>query len=160
MKLKNAVITAMLMALTVLLTISFHITIPQTGGYVHLGDTIIYITIFLLGKRSGTLVGALGGTIADMLTSPMYTPVTFVVKGISSYISGILYEKFGGKLIGSAISFLIGGMVMVLGYYFAEAIMFGSFVTPIASIPFNIAQAVSSAVIACIFIPIFKHKIL
>lgn len=43
---------------------------------------------------------------------------------------------------------IIAGIVMVIGYYAAEGIMYGNWAAPVVGIPWNIAQFVVGMVIA------------
>ena len=45
---------------------------------------------------------------------------------------------------------------MVLGYYGAAAIIYGSFIVPIYSIPWNILQFAIGLIIACLIIVALK----
>jgi len=50
-KTSKLVLTALMMCLVLLATIAIRIPAPFTQGYVHLGDTMIFISVLLLGKN-------------------------------------------------------------------------------------------------------------
>ena len=50
---RTLVITALMICLVVLGTILFRVPIPMTRGYIHLGDTMIYLSVLLLGRKIG-----------------------------------------------------------------------------------------------------------
>ena len=58
-----------------------HIPIP-TGGYVHVGDALIYLAAGLLPLPWAMAAGAVGGALADLLTAPVWAPATFVIKAL------------------------------------------------------------------------------
>ena len=62
----HIVIAAMFAAMTAVLTAFVQIKTP-TGGYVHLGDAMIYLTASFLPMPYAVLAAALGGGLADLL---------------------------------------------------------------------------------------------
>lgn len=58
-----------------------HIPLP-TGGYVHVGDALIYLAACLLPTPWAMAAGAVGGALADLLTAPMWAPATLVIKAL------------------------------------------------------------------------------
>lgn len=66
------------------------------------------------------------------------------------FIEWALKKDFSGtgfKVL-EIVGMIIGGGIMVLGYYLAESIMFGNFIVPLAAIPMNILQFVVGVVLA------------
>ena len=94
--------------------------------------------------------------MADFFAGYMqYVPITLIVKGLMGLIMGLALElavKKGlskGKMKAMEIaSMIIAGFVMVAGYYVAEGILYGNFLTPLASVPMNILQFVVGVVLA------------
>lgn len=80
--LKLMVLTAMFAALTTVLT--FFIKIPTaTGGYVHLGDFIIYLAAVVLPTPYALMAGAIGGGLADLLGGYVhYLLPTMIIKAL------------------------------------------------------------------------------
>ncbi len=114
----------MFAALAAVLTMFPQIPTP-TGGYVHFGDSIIYIAAAFLGPVSGAVVGAVGHAMADILTGYMvFALPTFIIKGVMGFVIGkILYKKINVRhLIAAAVCSLL---IVTLGYFIAEAPMFG-----------------------------------
>lgn len=48
-------------------TYFFKIPSPLTMGYTHLGDCMIFLTVYLFGWKKGALAGAIGATLSDVL---------------------------------------------------------------------------------------------
>ena len=77
---RNLALTA-LFAAAVAATTAYILHIPlPTGGYVHVGDALIYLAATLLPLPWAMAAGAVGGAVADLLTAPMWAPATFVIK--------------------------------------------------------------------------------
>lgn len=56
-----------------------HIPLP-TGGYLHLGDALIYLGACLLPTPWAMAAGAVGAGLADLLTAPMWALPTVLIK--------------------------------------------------------------------------------
>ncbi|MCI9243503.1 MAG: TIGR04002 family protein [Lawsonibacter sp.] len=66
-------------AITVMTAYMLHIPIP-TGGYIHLGDALIYLAACLLPAPYAAAAAAIGAGMADLLTAPMWVLPTLVIK--------------------------------------------------------------------------------
>lgn len=141
--------TAVLIALTLVMTMVVQIPTPSTNGYLNLGDMVIFIAAMMLGRKGGLVVGGLGSALADILLGyTHYAPITLVVKGIEGFIAGsILQTRLGRKFPLVATS--LGGIWMALGYYTAEIFMYGA-KAALVGIPGNLMQGLFGAVSAII----------
>lgn len=68
-------------AVTVTTAFVLHIPLP-TGGYIHVGDALIYLCACLMPLPWAMAAGAVGGALADLLTAPMWTVATFLIKAV------------------------------------------------------------------------------
>ena len=59
-KTNKLVLTALMVCLVLLATYIIKIPSPFTQGYVHLGDTMIFLSVLLLGKKGGAAAAGLG----------------------------------------------------------------------------------------------------
>ena len=66
-------------AITMMTAYILHIPLP-TGGYVHLGDALIYLAACLLPLPYAAAAAAIGAGLADLLTAPMWVLPTLVIK--------------------------------------------------------------------------------
>ncbi|HLR34794.1 MAG TPA: ECF transporter S component [Tissierellales bacterium] len=140
---------AILIALTTVMTMVINIPTVATKGYLNLGDMIVFMAAFILGKKGGFIVGGFGSALADILLGyTYYAPITFIVKGLEGFIAGRILEADIGKKI-PIIATGIGGLWMALGYYLAEIFMYGG-KAALASVPGNIIQGLVGAVTAVI----------
>ena len=80
--LRQLVLTALFAsAITVMTAYILHIPIP-TGGYIHLGDALIYLAACLLPLSYAAAAAAVGAGLADLLTAPMWVLPTLVIKAV------------------------------------------------------------------------------
>ncbi|MBE6020571.1 MAG: ECF transporter S component [Firmicutes bacterium] len=156
-KVKVLTYSALMMGLAIVATMMIRIPVPATQGYVHLGDTVLILSVLILGKKKGALAGALGQAAADILGGyAIFAPATFVAKILMGLLIGVAVEKMfeygtgkNRKLVPAAIFMIVLSCVSMAGtYYLFECAMYGSFVVPLVEIPANIIQFSVSAVLA------------
>ena len=68
-------------AIAVMTAYMLHIPIP-TGGYIHIGDALIYLAACLLPLPYAVGAAAVGAGLADLLTAPMWVVPTLIIKAI------------------------------------------------------------------------------
>ena len=73
------------------------ILIPATGGYINVGDVIIFTSAILFGPMVGALAGGIGSAVADILFGyPAFAPYTFVIKGLEGFVAGYISRDGNG----------------------------------------------------------------
>lgn len=138
--------TAVFAALITLMTAYiFHIPVGVNGGYVHLGDALIYIAAAVLPLPYACAAGAIGGGMADLLTAPVWAPATIIIKMLIC----LPFTSKGTKLLNTrnVIALFLAFLISGTGYYVAEGIMFGFQAAFITSISGSIVQSGGSAVV-------------
>lgn len=124
MDLRTFVRIAMLTALAAVLTMFPQIP-TGTGGYVHFGDSVIYLAAVFLGPLPGAAVGAVGHGLADLLTGhAVFVLPTFLIKGLIGFTVGkIAYQKIDVR------HFVLAGLaalcIVTFGYFLAEIPLYG-----------------------------------
>ena len=156
--LKKIVTTALFAALACVATMSIRIPTPGTSGYIHPGDAIVILAGVFLGPGWGFLAGGIGSAMADLLGGYfVYVPITFVIKGLISLISGLIYQKLGTTSKSRYTAVILGGVVDIVlvagGYFLCEAVFLYGFAASAASIPANIIQGVGGLIISCVLYP-------
>ena len=127
-----------------------HIPIGVNGGYIHFGDSIIYLAAVLLPTPYALAAAAIGGGLADLMTAPMWAPATIIIKMLIT----IPFTNKSAKIITprNIIATVIAYLITGIGYFIAEYIIFGSFGSAlIASLSGNLIQSVGSAIFFIIF---------
>lgn len=146
------VIAAMFAAMIAVMTAFVQIKTP-TGGYVHLGDSMIYLAASFLPLPYAILAAAIGGGIADLLVYPETIIYTIIIKAINA----VFFSAKGDKLLTkrNALMTIPSGLVTVVGYSLSKLIrqllagdsFHSAVVNALWKIPENGIQAVASALI-------------
>lgn len=153
-KIQNLTILGLLIALVAVSTMMIKVPVVSTEGYVHLGDSMIFLAAIIFGKKKGAIAGGIGSAMADLLLSYTHWIIpTLIIKGLMGYFVGLISNGESDNLINvrNSISLIFGAIWMVFGYFIAGGIMKGSFLVAATSIPANSIQAFAGALI---FIPI------
>ena len=145
-KILNLALSAVFAALIFMATM-LHVGFGSSGGYIHLGDAVIYLCAAFLPSGYAASAAAVGAGLADILSgAPLWAPATILIKAASALF--FTSKKETVLCTRNAIACAVGAVLCVGGYYIAEVIIYGcGFVVPLASIPFNLIQTVSSAVL-------------
>ena len=154
---RRLTVTAVFAALITLMTAYIcHIPVGANGGYVHLGDSIIYLAAALLPLPYACAAGAIGGGLADLLKAPVWAPATIIIKMIITIPFTNKTETIINirNLAATVIAFLLSGT----GYYIAEAILFGTKTAFLMSLSGSLIQSGGSAIVF-IILGIFLDKI-
>ena len=80
-------------ALVCVITLSFTVSVPVTGGYFNLGEAVIFTAALTFGPIVGALAGGVGAAIADIIVAPVFAPGTLIIKGIEGALVGFLGKK-------------------------------------------------------------------
>ena len=75
-----------------------------------------------------------------------WAPATFIIVGLMGYAVGVISEK-KDNVAGYAMAILVACAMKIVGYYIAEALIYGNWVQPVLSIPGNLIQIGVAAVI-------------
>ncbi len=148
---RNVILVGVLSAMVCVATSFLHIPIVG-GGYVHLGDTVIYLAAALLPTPYAMAAAAVGAGLADLLVAPMWAPFTAAIKAVMVLTFTAKKEQLLCRR--NALATVVAGFIGVVGYYIAEvAILWfsgGELVTAgaaaVAAVPFNALQELAGGV--------------
>lgn len=141
-QLEKIVIAALFAALIAGLTYFPKIPIPG-GGYVHLGDAMIYLAASFLPLPYAMAAAAIGGGLADVISGfASYAPFTIVTKALLTIAFTHKNEKVLTKR--NYIAPLFGLIITPGVYFFADALLAKSFAAAAPGIIWNLAQAAAS----------------
>ncbi|MEE1367940.1 MAG: ECF transporter S component [Evtepia sp.] len=153
-RVKSLAITAICLVLVYVFTAVVNIRLPfaPNGGLVHLGNVPLFVAAILFGKRTGMIAGGIGMGLFDLLSGwTLWAPFTLVIVGCMGFVVGAITEK--RKNMGFIVLALIAACaIKIVGYYFAEVVIYGNWVVPFTSIPGNLIQIGVAAVITLIII--------
>ncbi len=147
-KIKIMVLTALFAAL---ITLGIYLFKIPTGsiGYIHIGDSLIYLASCILPFPFGMLAGGIGGAIADTVSGfPIYIIPTFIIKMLNSacFYAVFVDKKMKLVCVRTYIALALTSLVTPLGYFVAETILYG-FEAAIATILSSCIQAIGAAVV-------------
>lgn len=240
------VYTSLMISLVFISTYAIKVPVPFTNGYIHPGDSMVFLSGVLLGPIYGALAAGIGSALSDLIAGYTFWVIpTLIIKALMGYIVGLMATKiktvtfnvltisFGliwagftittitlikqtsaGNLVfastlvkmieesGSimeaselttlisntsnylliiltviplflivlllvnkfiqkqtlplrlSVSFILGGIIMMFGYYLAYGIIVGNFIVPIFSIPSNMIQFTGAFIIASLLTPV------
>ena len=140
-------VTAAALAGVILVATAFllHIPIGTVGGYIHLGDAIVYLAACLLPTPYAMLAAAVGCGLADLLSgAAVWVIPTVIVKSLMV----MLFTCRNPRILcrHNLLAAVVAGLIGITGYYLAEMLIVSSFVAPLASVLPNAIQGVGSAV--------------
>ena len=143
----------MLSAMVWLLTTLIKVPVPATGGYVHLGDGMIFLSALLLGPYAG-FVGAIGSALADLLGGYfIYVLPTFLIKGLMGLVAGFFIRK--ERTFSNALVFVGAELLMVTGYFLFEGFLYG-WATAFVAVGPNMIQGFFGVAIGVLLLPITR----
>jgi uncharacterized membrane protein len=146
--------------------------VPVTNGYVNLGDGVIFAAAALLGPFAA-VTGGIGSALADLLAGySHYALITLFIKGAMGLVAGVGLHYYNPRrarmrtsiprsilprgLAGNAVLFFLCELIMVLGYFFFEMVMYNAASAAGALLP-NVGQAVAGIVLGCVFVPAVRR---
>lgn len=158
-KMHGLVMTALVMGLIMLATATFKIPSPFTQGYVHLGDTMVFLGVLVLGKRNGCIAAGIGSALADVMGGyAIYAPWTLIIKGLMALVMASCIEfitgkgKAGIRIAGIPAAEIIGmvlaGFVMTAGYCIVDGVFAGNMAAGLLGVPANIGQFAVGMILA------------
>ena len=160
----DLVICALFIALTFVATWLINIRLPLvgSGGLIHLGNVPLFVAAMLFGKKTGALAGGIGMALFDLMSGwTAWAPFTLVIVGSMGFVVGWIAEKktFKNAQVNNVLSVILALIIKVVGYYFAEVILYGNWVAPLGSIPGNVLQVGVAGIIVLAFIEYLRKYI-
>ena len=144
-KVRYLTMTGFMAALITIMTAYIcHIPVGMNGGYIHFGDSLIYLAAVLLPRPYALAAAAIGGGMADLLTAPIWAPATIIIKMLivlpfSNKSTKIVTPR---NIFAAVLAYFISG----LSYFLAEYILFGSWSVLLISMSQSLIQSGGSAV--------------
>lgn len=144
-KVRYLTMTGFMAALITIMTAYIcHIPVGMNGGYIHFGDSLIYLAAVVLPRPYALAAAAIGGGMADLLTAPIWAPATIIIK----MLIVLLFSNKSTKIVtprnifAAVLAYFISG----LSYFLAEYILFGSWSVLLISMSQSLIQSGGSAV--------------
>jgi len=166
-EIKRWILPAILLVVTVLVTALIRVPVPlettvgsrDAGVYVTLGDACIFLAVLVCGGPWGALIAALGMGLADLFVgSYSYIIGTVIIKaGMAFFIAA-----FGPKCKEWKQCFRMAfaaEVIMILGYFVYDLVVFGQYVIAAYEIPLNIAQGLVCGALGAVILKLMPQKL-
>ena len=148
-KVKNLCETALFIAIVFLGV--FIIKFPGPFGYAHIGDSMIFLSVLMLGGKRGAAAGGLGAAVADIVSGyTIWALPTFICKAIMALLMGFMIKRHASGLKGRPlwiVAAAASGIAQGICYVLFWLLLFGR-AAAIAAVPGLLFQTVSGIIIA------------
>ena len=137
--------TGLFAALIFLTTCLIHIPSGVNGGYVHFGDSLVYLSATLLPLPYAMTASAIGAGLSDLISpgGAVWILPTILIKPLCCLAftrrQSILCRR-------NILAVCIGAAVTIIGYGIATAVISGSVYTAIAELPLALIQPTGSGI--------------
>ena len=157
-KLVYTVLAALFAAIITALTAYLHV--PAGHGYIHIGDSFIFIAATMLPTPYAIAAAAIGGGLADIITpdAAIWAPATIVIKSL-------LVLSFTSKTkkvvnVRNICAIIVAIIITCVGYCVYDGLVFHNWAMAIAGIPDSIVQVgVSGAIFLVVGLAIDAAKL-
>ena len=137
MNIRQITTYAMLIALTVALSLTILIPVPATNGFITLCEVGIYTAASLFGPIDGLVVGGSSGLLIDLISGyPQWAIFSLLIHGLQGLTVGLIGRQTTLRWF---LGLLTGSVVMIIGYLLAGWFLYG-WPAGVASIPGNMIQ--------------------
>lgn len=147
MKNKQSVRIATAAMFAALITgVTFFPKIPIAGGgYVHLGDAVIYLAASFLPLPYAMAASATGGMLADILSGyASYVPFTVVAKALLA----VFFSSKGNRILTKRNCLApVAGIVVTVAVYFIADVVFYGVAAAVPGMTWSVIQAVASLIV-------------
>ena len=157
---KELVITGLSIALVFVATCFINIRLPiGQGGLIHLGNVPLFLVAIIFGKKIGAAAGAVGMGLFDLMGGwKPWAPATFIIVGLMGYTVGWIAEH-KNDMMGYILAIVAACAIKIVGYYIAEALIYGNWIQPVMSIPGNLIQIGVAAVVVLPIVGVLKKAL-
>ncbi len=142
--------TAIFTTLILLATSVIKFSTGLGEGYIHFGDSFIYLTACVLPFPYCLIAGALGGGLADILSGyAIWSIPTMLIKMMNAIPFALICKKLKANKILSKQTILmtiVSGIITIIGYFVTECVLY-SVASATLSLLGNTIQAVASGII-------------
>lgn len=91
---KKLTLTGLMTAAVAVATAALVIPVPNTGGYIHMGDSMIFLSVLVLGWKYGAFASGVGSAIADVVLGyAQWAPATLMIKTLMAVLMGLAIQK-------------------------------------------------------------------
>ncbi len=127
----------------IFLATAYLLHIPTGVGYIHLGDTFIYLAACLLPLPYAIVAAVVGAGLADVVSGmAVWFLPTIIIK---SLMVSVFFKKSDNIFSKTNVMFVvIASFIGLFGYVIAEVILYGDIHAAIISLPTGSLQPIGS----------------
>lgn len=93
-KTQKIVLTGLMTALITVSTMVIALPVPFTNGYIHMGDSMIFLAVLILGWKYGGFAAGVGSALADIFLGYIHwAPWTLCIKGLMAVVMGLIIHQ-------------------------------------------------------------------
>ncbi len=127
-------------------------------GYFNLGDGFLLLFASVLNPFLAFMAGGVGSALADIAGGyGMYAIPTLLIKGLEAVL--VSWLVFKGRSSVRYIAYVLGGLLMVSGYFITDAYINQSWQLSLTGVPANFVQAAAGYAIALAAYPLIKKRL-
>jgi uncharacterized repeat protein (TIGR04002 family) len=147
-KTKTLVVSAMFAAIIFCGTFFIKIPLPLSTEYVHVGDGFIYLAAAIIPVPYAAAAAAVGAALADLAGGDaVWGPWTIVIKALMALFVGLLCKGEKISAVRFVLAMVIATVINVFGYYFGGVVIYQSWITGLAALPFTLIQSLVAIVV-------------
>lgn len=144
---RKTVLSATLAAVVFVLTRFVSIPSMTAVGNVNLGDCAVLLAAWVLPPQYAFLSAGVGSALSDLLSPyAVYTPATFLIKGLMAVAACIIFSKIKSRGIRLVLSGAVAEVIMIAGYFIFESVFICGWATALLNIPFNAVQGIAGLI--------------
>jgi uncharacterized membrane protein len=133
------------------------IQIPIPLGYFNIGNCVILTGCLFFPAPYGIAAAAIGSALADLLSYPVYTIPTLLIKTLMPIVFYLIAGRSAKHRTGQTLlAAYICTLIPLFGYTLTGGILYGSIYTGLAQFPGLLLEYIANAVLftgAAIFLP-------
>ena len=149
--------TSAVFAALIFVATAFLPRIPTVNGYVHLGDTFVFLCGSFLPPIYAVSAAAIGGCLADLLTGyPAWALASLLIKGLTA----LCFSANRPRILcaRNLLAIVPSAFICVGGYYIWAALFIsGNWIAPVAELLPNLMQTAVSAILYSCLALAFDH---
>ncbi|MCF0259485.1 MAG: ECF transporter S component [Erysipelotrichaceae bacterium] len=131
---RDLVQTALLTALIFVVTRFVQIPIPL--GYLNFGNCTALIGCLLVPSPAGIIAAGFGSALADLISYPVYTVPTLLIKGTMAFVFYWMMKRKGeNSSLKLFLAALVSMAVPVIGYTITGGLIYGGLMAGMAQLP-------------------------
>ena len=141
-------VTASIFAALIFLFTAYFFHIPLAAGYIHFGDTLIFLAAALLPRPYAIGAAVVGAGLSDLLTAPVWVIPTAVIKTLMVLMFSSRTERVvcPRNLIGVGLACLIN----IAGYFLATGVLYQDWLFPVVRLYTDVLPPVVCGALFCL----------